>query len=109
MQKALVEHIVLRRRPGVYFIAVPNGGDRHAAVAAKLKAEGVRSGAPDMVFCVGGRFLALELKRDRGTGSRTSDNQKEHHEEIWGSGGVVAVAYGLDEALKILLKWGVIK
>ena len=27
--------------------AIPNGGHRHKAVAAKLKAEGVRAGVPD--------------------------------------------------------------
>ena len=30
--------------------AVPNGGQRHPAVAAKLKAEGVRKGFPDMML-----------------------------------------------------------
>lgn len=27
--------------------AVPNGGDRHPIVAAKMRAEGVRAGVPD--------------------------------------------------------------
>jgi hypothetical protein len=34
--------------PEFALYAVPNGGDRHPAVAAKLKAEGVRSGILDL-------------------------------------------------------------
>jgi hypothetical protein len=45
--------------------AVPNGGQRHPAVAAQLKAEGVRAGVPDVLLLVArGRFhgLAIEMK-----------------------------------------------
>ena len=45
--------------------AVPNGGQRHPAVAAQLKAEGVRAGVPDVFLLVArGRFhgLAIEMK-----------------------------------------------
>lgn len=45
--------------------AVPNGGQRHPAVAAQLKAEGVRAGVPDVFLAVPrGRFhgLAIEMK-----------------------------------------------
>ena len=50
--------------------AIPNGGARHKAVAAKLKAEGVRSGVPDVALPVPrGRWhgLFIELKRQSGT------------------------------------------
>lgn len=49
--------------------AIPNGGARHIAVAAKLKAEGVRPGVPDICLPVarGGRHgLYIELKRQKG-------------------------------------------
>jgi len=45
--------------------AIPNGGDRHPAVAAKLKAEGVKAGVPDICLPVArGRHhgLYIELK-----------------------------------------------
>lgn len=45
--------------------AIPNGGARNAAVAARLKAEGVRAGVPDIFLpAPRGRFhgLWLELK-----------------------------------------------
>lgn len=44
---------------------VPNGGDRDIRVAAKLKAEGVRRGVPDLLWLLpacGYYGLAMELK-----------------------------------------------
>ena len=56
--------------------AIPNGGARHPVVAAKLKAEGVKRGVPDICLPVArGKWhgLYIELKRQRGT--RPSDDQ----------------------------------
>lgn len=53
--------------------AVPNGGDRHPAVAAKMKAEGVKAGVPDYLLPVargGFHGLAIELKTATGSASR---------------------------------------
>lgn len=50
--------------------AIPNGGARHPVVAAKLKAEGVKRGVPDVCLPVPrGSYhgLYIELKRQRGT------------------------------------------
>ena len=50
--------------------AIPNGGHRHKAVAAKLKAEGVRKGVPDICLPVPrGRWhgLYIEMKTPTGT------------------------------------------
>ena len=55
---------VLRAEYGLIF-AIPNGGQRHPAVAAKLKAEGVRAGVPDLMLPVarqGYCGLFIELK-----------------------------------------------
>lgn len=57
--------------------AIPNGGDRHPAVAAKLKAEGVKSGVPDMFLPVPTPFfhgLYIEMKFGR---NKLSPAQKE--------------------------------
>jgi hypothetical protein len=52
--------------------AVPNGGARHKATAAKLQGEGVRAGVPDLMLAVpsarGDHGLFIELKRLRGAG-----------------------------------------
>lgn len=56
--------------------SVPNGGQRHVAVAAKLKSEGVKSGVPDVFLPVarnGKHGLFLEFKTEKG---RLSENQK---------------------------------
>jgi hypothetical protein len=53
--------------------AVPNGGDRHPIVAAKMKAEGVRAGVPDYCLPVprhGYHGLYVELKTPTGYPSR---------------------------------------
>ena len=56
--------------------AIPNGGQRHLSVAAKLKAEGVLSGVPDLFLAFpSGEYhgLWLELKVGKNT---LTDNQK---------------------------------
>lgn len=55
---------ILRPEYGLIF-AIPNGGARHPAVAAKLKAEGVKAGVPDLFLPVarhGYHGMFIELK-----------------------------------------------
>lgn len=55
-----------RRIPTQLCFAIPNGGHRHPAVAAKLKAQGVRAGVSDVFLMVpagGFHALILEFKR----------------------------------------------
>jgi hypothetical protein len=43
--------------------AIPNGGFRHPSVAAKLKAEGVKSGVPDVYWPLArGAFIGLAIE-----------------------------------------------
>lgn len=53
-----------RTYPDVRIFSVPNGGHRHPAVAAKMKATGVVSGVPDL-FVPAWR-LWVEMKRSKG-------------------------------------------
>lgn len=57
--------------------AVPNGGQRNAITAAKLKAEGVVAGVADLLLLIPNRHfhgLCIEMKTERG---RQSDRQRE--------------------------------
>ena len=50
--------------------AIPNGGQRHKAIAVKLKAEGVKAGVPDLCLPVarnGFHGFYRELKTKTGT------------------------------------------
>ena len=56
-------------------------------VARVLKAS--KSGTPDLLACVDGKFVALEVKRP--SGGVVSPLQKHHIEKINGAGGVAGV------------------
>ena len=65
--------------------AIPNGGWRNATVAAKLKAEGVRAGVPDlMLACPAGQYHGLFIEMKNGKQGRVSDSQEQMHEVLRG-------------------------
>lgn len=79
--------------------AVPNGGARHPAVAAKLKAEGVRAGVPDCILPVarGGHVsLAIELKVGR---NRPTPEQRWWLDRLAEQGWRCVVCYSAEEAI----------
>lgn len=88
-----------RHYGGVLIFAIPNGGHRHPAVAAKLKATGTVAGIPDL-FVPEWR-LWIEMKRVKGGKvSQAQQDIMEHLESIdyW-----VIVAKGADDAkMKVL-------
>lgn len=58
-------------------IAIPNGGQRNAIVAAKLKAEGVVAGVPDLFFAYpSGEWHGLFLEMKNGKAGTVSEHQK---------------------------------
>lgn len=84
--------------PNVVIFAIPNGGYRDKAEAARLKAEGVLSGVPDLFIAhpLGGfNGMFLELKSSKG---RTSQAQELLLERLSLAGYYSVVAYGLDGA-----------
>lgn len=111
LQQALVQHLRLRCPPTVYWFAVPNGELRSARTAARLKASGVRAGAPDLVFVIDGHAHGLELKAIFATGRKGQLSQvQKDTRKLWeASGGRYAVAVGLDAALDVLKTWGVLR
>lgn len=84
----------------------PNGGDRHKAVAAKLKAEGVRKGVPDYTVAVprnGYHGMFLELKRVKG--GVVSDDQRKMMEALTAQGFWCIVGNGAEHAIDELCKY----
>ena len=79
--------------------AIPNGGHRHPAVAAKLRAEGVRPGVPDLMLPVarcGFHGLFIEMKADKG---KVRGNQQDWHEYLDAQGYLVAVCFNPEAAM----------
>ena len=62
-----------KRHRGIRIIAIPNGGQRSIATAARLKAEGVMPGVPDL-FIPAWRVW-IEMKREKG-GTVSADQKK---------------------------------
>ena len=85
--------------------AVQNGGQRHKAVAAKLKAEGVKAGVPDIflafpkIYHSGAFFAGLFIEMKAGK-NRTTQSQKEWIVGLKNAGYMVAVCYGWEQAVQ---------
>jgi len=106
IQKAIAKYLLHVELQGklIYF-AVPNGGDRHIAVAAKIKAEGGRSGIPDLVLISKGKPYFLEVKSARGD---LSDNQKSFFKAFDEQGINCALVRSVSDVQEILKIWKII-
>lgn len=60
-----------------------------------------QAGAPDLLVCYLGRFIALEVKADKG--GRVSPQQSLMLRKIEAAGGTAQVVRSVDEALKALI------
>ena len=60
---------------------------------------GVAPGAPDMILCFKGLFVAFESKTYKG---KLSDDQIKQREKIEASGGIYCITHTLEEAKDIL-------
>jgi hypothetical protein len=94
-----------------WMFAIPNGGERNKAVAAGLKAEGVKSAIPDIFLPVarGSWFgLFVELKRPKSEGKaegKATPEQLECHKELKKLGYGVVVAVGWIEAWNLIVQY----
>ncbi len=92
--------------------AIPNGGKRDKAVAARLRDEGVKPGVPDICLPVPrGAYHALyiELKRRAIKGAqsagRPTDAQKTWLDGLSKHGYMACVCYGAEEAIRIIKRY----
>lgn len=58
-----------------------------------------RNGCPDVICCLNGLFIALEVKTDKGIVSKL---QEHHIKQIKNSGGVAEVVRSVDDVKRIL-------
>ena len=116
LQKAVAK---LLDHTGLDWLHVPNGGSRNIVEAAKLKAHGVKKGAPDILVFnyfpmpgddssdrelneIRGNYnsgLAIELKAGK---NKPTEAQLDWHEKLRRNGWRVEVCRSLDEVLKVL-------
>lgn len=83
--------------------AIPNGGDRHPAVAGKLRAEGVRRGVPDTFLPLpAGPYHGLFIELKRVKRSRTSPEQIAWIEALRLAGYRAEVCAGWDAARRLI-------
>lgn len=83
-----------KKYKGVRIFAIPNGGYRARSTAAKLKAEGVSRGVPDLF--VPQCNLWVEMKRVKG--GRLSPEQRDWIEYLRKVGNTVLVCHGAEDA-----------
>lgn len=97
-QAALMAELCLRMPEVADLIYhVPNGGHRVKAVAAKLKAQGVKAGIPDLVLPMarGGYFgLYIEFKATPPYDAAVSESQHERIRKLNAQGYLAVVCRG---------------
>lgn len=106
-QTKLVNELTWRLRPEVIMAAIPNGGFRSGRTAATLKRTGVKRGMTDLVFAFEqGQTGWLELKFGK---TPLSDVQLGIRHRLLTMGHRHGVARTIDQALSIMVLWGLLK
>lgn len=108
IHRQCADMLTLYERQGkLYWCPVPNGAWVQGANAAArgrrvsiMKASGMlKPGAPDMIVCIDGRFIGVEIKTDAG---RQSDTQREAEAAIDRAGGDYRIVKSLGDLMTIL-------
>ena len=82
---------------------IPNGGSRNKVEAARLKAQGVKKGVPDIFLPVArGGYHGLYIEMKRRKGSVVSQEQKEYIAALIAQGYRVEVCKGFHAAADVI-------
>ena len=102
-QAAFFQAMALKNIPGVELMhAIPNGGHRHIAVAAKLKKEGVKAGVLDVQWPVArGGYIGLAIEFKHGTNG-PSREQVARITALQKEGWCVAVCWDWQAAVRVV-------
>jgi hypothetical protein len=106
IQRDALDHFRWRGVPNTFVFHCPNGGQRSPIEARILKGLGVVAGVPDLLIVHRGQLYALELKAECG---RVTEIQAACHKRLRDAGARVAVAAGIDEAVRQLTSWGLLR
>lgn len=86
--------------------AIPNGGYRAIATAARMKRTGTKAGVPDIFLPVSnGREHGLFIEMKRQKGGKVTDLQRERMKMLTAEGYRCVVAYGFEAAKKAILEY----
>jgi hypothetical protein len=105
IQRAVFAHFRARSAPGVFAFHPANGGYRKPIEAKILQGLGVASGVPDVIAVKDGRCYALELKAEGGKLTA----QEHVLIKLREAGAMATHAHGLDQALRILEGWQLLR
>ena len=102
IQVSCVNYFRLRYPKGLIF-SIPNGGQRNVIVAAKLKAEGVLSGVPDLCIPISKKgFHGLYVELKNGKAGKVSDNQTTIMSKLQSEGYQCEVCRSFDEFINVV-------
>jgi hypothetical protein len=107
IQRAVVQHLAARPARDLVWFHPANGGWRLHTEAARFVGLGVKPGVADLILLHSGRFHALEIKAHGK--SRVSKAQKQFISDVKAAGGEADIGYGLDDALRKLEAWGLLR
>lgn len=100
IQKSIVDWLLIQEALGKLFFSRINvipvkDGDTYRALPS-----GVKRGFPDIVVCLDGRFIGIEVKR--GTGGKQSEAQRECQRQIEAGGGTYLLVNDLEQVRRAL-------
>ena len=94
---AILDYLVLRSPDGVWTTVEPRGGFINGSATRKVYAAGV--GVPDIVGCLEGRFVGIEVKTAKGSLRKT---QEEFRDRLQAAGGFSGVCRSIDDTERFI-------
>jgi hypothetical protein len=106
IQRTIFDHLRQRGVADVFFWHPFSGGFRRPKEAAIYKGLGAIAGLPDVMILHQGKLYCVELKVE---GGRLSEAQEQVLIKLRDAGAMATHAHGLDQAIRILESWGLLK
>jgi hypothetical protein len=97
IKKSILHFLYTKKNVSVFPVATTGMFD---PTSRRFRKTTGRIGTPDILCCIGGKFLALEVKSETG---KLSESQRSVLKDIERCGGVAKVVRSIDEVRTILL------